>query len=314
MRNQDLKNRFLKEGDLAVSTQRTFMHILTKGARTEEDFNKDIYEFTPYECDQLLFSFSASSEGMVFVLISCFKQYFDFCKLNNLDNIDELNYFATITGLETVRKYVNPTVIENKYITYEQLLEIEGLCINEQDAVIPELLFIGIKGESAEDLLGLDISQIKKIEFKTEDGKWNTEYKIMMKDREIPISERTYDLIIDAYEQIEYLKGNGEYEGKSKKLNLESTSTRILKVASRGVDSELSYGTLQSRMIRIKEYFGNPYLTMTNIWVSGMIHLAKQIKEEKGELKKEDWVFVNKRFGYPEQYWSQTKLRLKHLI
>jgi hypothetical protein len=300
MKNEELKNRFLKEGNLLESTQKTFRYLFEKGGITEADYDKDIYEFTPYECDQLLYSFSARSEGMVFVILSCFKQYVDFCKLNNL-TADDFNYFSTISGLEVIRNYVDHTVLQNKYITYEQLIEIEELCINPQDSVIPELLWNGIKGERANELLNLDRSQIKV-------------NKIELDDREIPISDRTYNLIIDACEQDVYLKSNGDYEGKSDKLYMPKDCNYVVKASGSSGTGELSYSGLQVRLIKIKEYFGNPYLTLTNIWVSGMIHLAKTIKAEKGDIQKEDWIFINKRFGYPEKYWSQTKLRLSHLL
>lgn len=299
MLNQELKERFIKESDLVESTQKNFRYILKKGGTTEDEFNKDICEFTPYECDQLLFSFSARSESMVFVLVSCFRQYVDFCKSNNLTR-DDFNYFSTITGSENVRSYVDKTVSLKKYITYEELLEMEELCVNAQDAVIPELLFLGIKGEQAAEIRDLEISQIR-------------EDKIILPNREIPISDRSYNLILDAYNQRYFIKGNGETDAKSTKMSI-PPGNKILRSAGNKATAELGYPTFQLRIIRIKDYFGNPYLTATNIWMSGMIHLAKQIKLEKGELEKEDWIFLNKRFGYGEAYWSQSKLRISNYI
>jgi hypothetical protein len=236
---------------------------------------------------------------MVFVIVTCLKQYVDFCKTNNL-TVDNFNYFSTITGVETVGKYVDKTALENRYITYEQLIEMEDLCINPQDAVIPELLFNGVKGERAIEILELEKENIK-------------EDRIVLEDREIPISTRTYQLIMEAYEQKEYLKGNGDYDGYSPKMFLPDGSN-ILRSSGTVNHGKLGYQALAARVTRIKEYFGNPYINITNIWISGMIHLAKQIKEEKGDLTKEDWIKISKQFGYPEQHWSQTKLRIERLL
>jgi hypothetical protein len=60
------------------------------------------------------------------------------------------------------------------------------------------------------------------------------------------------------------------------------------------------------RVGRIKDYFGNPYLNIRNIWFSGILHSLSQLKKEKGELIKEDYVNVHKIYGYSGGYINKT--------
>jgi hypothetical protein len=300
MYNAEIKERFFEESGLVDSTIRMYRYILEKATSTEEELGKDVYEFTPYECDQLINSFARKSEGIIYVIITCLKQYVDFCKINNL-TADNFNYFSTLTGVETIKKYLDVTAVANKHISYEQLLELEGLCYNAQDAVIPELLFIGVKGEEAAELLELREECIFPD-------------KIVLPDREIAISERTYQLIKDAIDPNGiYHRGNGETDGRIKKLPL-SHSEYVLKPVGTKQKGQLTYAALQARVIKIKNYFDNPYLTPTNIWVSGQIHLAKQIMAEKGELTKEDYQYIGSIFGIDKSQWSQIKFKISGFI
>jgi hypothetical protein len=66
---------------------------------------------------------------------------------------------------------------------------------------------------------------------------------------------------------------------------------------------------LTARLNRIKLYWGNPYLTLTSIWYSGMLDMAKNIKAQKDALDREDWTLINERFGFYGN-WTVTKQRL----
>jgi hypothetical protein len=298
MYNEELKNRFLSQR--RPTTQKHLKYLLNRAELTEQVINKDIYEMSSSEVDSLIRSFSPKSRSTVDVIISAFRNYITWC-IEQGYVPDRINYFDTIGGKD-LEKYIDKMAAENKYITYEQLLEIENLCANAQDAAIPELPFIGIKGEEAAEMLNLKFSNVQRD-------------KIILPDREIPISDRTYELIMDAYNQTEYLRNNGNVSESARSTIMHlNTSDFILKSSGKNKVGALTYPALLMRMARIKDYFDNPYITINNLWVSGQINLAKQIKEEKGELTKDDYIEINKRFGYAEVYWSLTKQRIQDYI
>lgn len=64
-------------------------------------------------------------------------------------------------------------------------------------------------------------------------------------------------------------------------------------------------------MNRFKRWLGNPYLTYTSLRDSGMIQMAIDYYEEKGEVTREDYKYIYERFNYgamlPDGYWHIVK-------
>jgi hypothetical protein len=313
MYNAEIKQRFLDESNVISSTKKNYKYILEKADRTEKalgENGKDIYEMTPYECDQLIYSYPRKSEGVIFVLVSCLKRYFEFCKSINLVSAEDFNYFETLKGASDIQKYLDMTAIDKKYITVDELDEIQGLCANQQDAVIPELLFIGLGGDRASELLNLKVSDVKSSHIDKNGVKIPA--KIILENREISISERTYEIISDAVEQSVYLRGNGEADIQVMEFEM-NDSEYVLKPAGKTKVGQLGYPALLQRVNRIKKYFGNPYISPTGLKVSGQIYMAQQIKSEKGEVNKEDYIEIGKRFG-SNLAWNIIKSKIERYI
>ena len=54
-----------------------------------------------------------------------------------------------------------------------------------------------------------------------------------------------------------------------------------------------AYSLIKNRVDRLKKYLGD--ITLTKLYFSGQVHLAKQILKQKGKLEKEDWIYINKK-------------------
>jgi hypothetical protein len=124
------------------------------------------------------------------------------------------------------------------------------------------------------------------------------------------------DIIVNAMDETEYNKGNGDVsiQMKARYYNIHHTDY-VLRVAARDNGNEpIKPINLNSRINRIKAFWGNPYLTITSVWYSGMLDMAKYIKAEKGSIEKEDWIAINERFGFGINYWTVTKQRLMHML
>jgi hypothetical protein len=109
----------------------------------------------------------------------------------------------------------------------------------------------------------------------------------------IAITPRTYQVIDDAIEQTEYKKGNGETDAKVPALEI-NPSDFVLRVAGKTKSGQLSVQSYLARFNKIKSWLDNPYITPTNVRVSGQIHLAKEMKEASGEV---DYIEIAKRFS-----------------
>jgi hypothetical protein len=278
-----IKERFLNKYD--TGAKRFYWFILKKVSETEQILNKDIFLFSMEELDSCLCSLSNGSKQMVSSNASCLRQYIAFAIEEGYVR-DGINLLDTIIGKD-LNKYVDKNAAERKYITFEQLQEMQSQCINDQDLVIPELLFVGVKGENSNEIINLKVQDIIGIKTELGNGEYKINYKIILSNREIPITLRTYEIIQNAISQTDYYRGNGEDIGGAKTKTFPiNDSEYVVRTSGTKKNGTIGYNTLVARVNRIKAYFGNPYLNITNLWVSGMIHMAKGIKEEKGELTK----------------------------
>lgn len=297
--DQELKERFIIR-NTNKGTQKNYEFILRKAATSHEIIlKKGVYNFNMEELNSLIGSYSNRSIEMIASNVSCLRNYIAFAIQEGYTSTN-INLLDGIGGKKFLEQFLDKNAGDNKYITFKQLIELENQCLNPQDAVIPELLFVGVKGENYHELRNLKITDI-------------SEDEIILPDRIIPISARTYDLIKDAIEQVDYYRGNGEDLGmsKSKSFKIKKSEYVVRTGGSKKSESEINCNTLISRVNRIKYYFNNPYLNITNIWVSGVIHFAKEImKENNRDLEKEDYEKIGERFGYHPTHWTTIKTKI----
>jgi hypothetical protein len=90
----------------------------------------------------------------------------------------------------------------------------------------------------------------------------------------------------------------------------------VLRISARDKGNRpIKPSNVVARVNRMKSYWGNPYLTITSLWYSGMIHMAKtQIKEKGRDLTPQEWMDIHKVFNYPVQYWGKTRARYRSVL
>jgi len=305
--NEELKNKFLdeyKRPNKVVQTLIFYRYIFQIAYATEQQLEKDIYDFNDKELRSLIGSYKNGSLTAVQSVISVLKKYLDFCVSKGYIRT---NLLQDISGHDDYMQFVDKNVQKNKYITMEELEHMVSSCMNYQDAIIPAMLFYGFKGEDCSEIVNLKNEHVNK-----------TENKIYIEGRDqwFNIDDFLMDIIINAMDEREYNKSNGDdtVTMKSRYYNIHQTDY-VLRVAARDNGNEpIKPINLTSRINRIKTFFGNSYLTITSIWYSGMLDMAKDIKAEKGVVEKEDWININIRFGFDASYWSVTKQRLIHVL
>jgi len=298
--NQNIKIRFLNE--IRDGTKNFYEYVLSKAEKTEIILKKDVFEFNTTELDSLIKSYKNKSIQTVQSTVAVLKKYIDWA-------IKEGFVFSGINFLQPLEckdlyKYVNLIARDMRYVTREELLDIVDSCNNRQDSVPFALLFEGAKGENLEELRNLKVS----------DCNFKTNELILTKDsgekRSLIVSNRTMELINDAISEKEYYKNNGaETTAKSTMFPITETEY-VLRISGRNEVSTIKPASINARICRIGKWNGNDFITSTTIWFSGMIDMAKEIKNKNGKLVKNDYLEINRRFGYDEGYWFQTKVRV----
>ena len=295
MFNKELKSRFLDKH--IDNTARLYRYVLAKAEKMEIQLNKDVCEFVAEERDMLLYSYANKSKATVESVRSTLSKYVEFCIEEGLV-VDKINYFATI-GSADLDKYVDKSAMARKYIDLEDVLDMTNHCINLQDLLPIYLAFSGVLGEAASEIIDLEVTNLV-------DG------KIKLSDREIEIEPKIYTEIVNALDEDVYYLSNGESSSHSETRIINKTEYVVRPVGETKFE-KIVYSSLLQRVKRVKQYYNNPYLTLKNVWFSGMIHDLKQVKQTNGQLTNEDWTLVVKKFNYSGEI-SQLKYKLKDFV
>jgi hypothetical protein len=90
----------------------------------------------------------------------------------------------------------------------------------------------------------------------------------------------------------------------------------IFRVPGSNKYSKFTASLFVNRITHMQKWLNKPYLTISNLFFSGMIEYAKELKKKKGDkLEKKDYEFINKHFRYGDgQYWHKTKTMIEYYL
>ncbi len=312
--DNELKQEYLDNKPTATAESDSF--ILRDVDEYEGLIGKSIYNMTYYELKEMIvMQFKNSSKKTVMKNISILKTYVDFC-INQHVVLHGENRLAMFSS-EDIEEFINQQAFEGKYLSKEELRECQDLLYNEQDKLFLQLLFMGVRGRTTEDgtleeLINLrmcDVDKEKKMLRLTQnDGSF----------RFLEVDEYTIDLVVDAYEQEYYIENNGELTNnprlsEPRKSIINKVEDYVFRNTGKKKYEIFTSNLFTSRMRRIKIWLGLPFLSMTSVFMSGMIHDALEIYKKKGEVTKYDYIKICVKFNYglnnnfESQYWFLVK-------
>ena len=188
----DIINEFIKEYSRSrIISDTSLNSLLNRVTKIEKDKNKDIIAFSEQEILDMYKCFNLTSVNTLQNYNNYLKAYCDFVIYktnegnNNFSNINK----------DMLKTCINEDMRKNKYISYEQLQDIEAELLNFTDSAILECLWYGISGKELTDLTHLERSQVNKrrMEISFNDG------------RVIKIYQRLYDLLDKAFDEVDYM-------------------------------------------------------------------------------------------------------------
>ena len=312
----ELKHQYLDEKVTATGESDSF--ILRSVDEYEVAKGKPIYNMHRDELNGMIAKqFNNPSVGAVTKNVSIIRTYIDFC-INKNVVIHGENRLATFT-VEDAKNLVNQRALLKKFITREQKIEYQRILYNEQDKLILELPYVGGRGRTcdgctSEEIINLRMSDVD------EENKMITLTQNDRKTRELEVETSTIELIKDAYNQKIYVENNGEMSNnlrlsKPREITINRVEDYVLCVPSLKKFQKFTSNLITSRMSRMQKYLDSPYLTVSGIYMSGMVQLAIDIYKEKGEVDKDDYIDICFRFNYggdiPEKYWHILKAQFE---
>lgn len=306
-----LKESFIEDstGD-NENTIKTYIKTLSKCYKLENEWRKDLCEFSYDEISTLLGDLNAGTVSSLQTQHNIIKQYIQYAINEGYGNPLKINY-AEMFKIKDFKQYINKIKVDNRIITKEDLLDIiestDFYGGNAQDYCPLVLIFNGVWGKNLEELINL----------KREDIDENNSTLKLTKDngdeRTIKIDSEWIKYLIKASEETEYtiLKSIEAMKFQTRKL---INSPYVLK----GYRNEKAEAQLiRQRFMRIRKFWGNEYITPKSILYSGMIHYAKKYKE-KHKLKKlqtTSYKNISKRFGVnPNNWHTTTKRNIKKYV
>lgn len=275
--NPDVKERFLDTiSNPVVKTFSTFP--LRKAKKTEEIYNKDLYEMTESQLREAISDFTCTSLQAVMNYVTKIEEYIDWTieqgyrksNLNPLSAIDDKTEWSK--GLVAQSR--------NYYFTREDIIDLMDQLANDTDKAVLLALFEGIKGKGFSEILNLRAKDITEkdgrywVKLKEDDGE----------ERTIQISKLLADTLEDAADQKEYISKNGQSSGdhRHETTPFDLDSPYIFKKTNRGKQGgELTFTFVNRKFVMFKEVFGLDHLKSKHITDSGILHMADQIAEDE---------------------------------
>lgn len=313
-RDNELKQEYLSTKPTTTAKANTF--VLRLADEYENLINKSIYNMNYSELyEMLLVRFKNSSVRTIIKNVSILKKYIDFCLDKKVVEHGE-NRLSVFTR-EEAKRIVHKQAMLNKYISREKLREYQNILYNEQDQLLIELPFIGVRGRTVENGTLEEIINLTMPTKKDEENNILTLVQNNGKSRRLDVKTSTMALIRNTYEQEVYVENNSQETNnvrlsfQPRKIQINKVENYVLRVPGKNKYEKFTPNLLNSRMKRIQKYLDNPYLSFTSLYQSGMIQLAVDKYKENGVVTKEDYIEICIRFNYgsgnPEKYWFEVK-------
>ena len=286
--NEEIKMDFLKGYE--EDTAKTYQYALVKAADTERLFEKDLYDFSLADIRKVMFDINPNTINHAISIGSIFKTYINWAIENGyrMSNINPLD----LVQPSWYEQFIDKT--KKLYISEEELDYIISNLVNAQDAVILQLLFLGVRGYKSSEILNLkkdDIDWENGILHLRDDRKGERELVLPEESR-----EKILRLLRQALNETEYQKRNGESKALNPILKL-IESDHVVRNAVTRTEGSADEHLVYRRITTIKEIFNFPFINPINIERSGMIKLAKDIYLRDGKLENEQLKEVAKYFN-----------------
>ena len=281
-----------------------YIKLFEKARRQERYLKKDLYDFNTAEVKLLLGLYRTTD---IYTLINMSNYIFKY-KLYAY-NHKYTTIIPSKLNEEDLKKCLDMLKINNKYLTYEEYLQLLDNIVNAQDKAIIVLCWVGIVGKELRDLLGLKITDIDFInnEINFIDCE-NNERFIKLEEFETKILKEAINQ--DLYQVVKLdednmIVGNAVLTEEEREKELEKKELKgwgtiypnqyVLRKIGKYEDVDLqegnpfSYAGLRNRFYAVKKMSLESAISFKSIYDSGIVYriLRGKIDYTKSRILKE---------------------------
>lgn len=311
--DNDLKYEYLNSKP--TNTAQTEMFVLRSADEYEKLINKEIYNMTYLELREMLaMQYKNSSIAVIIKNISILRGYIEFC-INKKVVAHGENRMEVFT-IDEAESLVHQQAIENKFITREKLREYQSILYNEQDKLLIELPFIGVRGRTVKGGTFEEIINLTMPNMSDEENNMLTLTQNNGKHRMFKVETSTMALVRSVYEQEVYVENNGEPTNNiripyPKEFKINKLGNYIFRIPGKNKLTKFATSTFYSRLRNFKIWLNNPYISYTSLYHAGMTQAAMDIYKENGVVTAEDFKNICIRYNYGaghlDRYWFSVK-------
>lgn len=308
--DNELKQEYLS--NKPPSTAKSTAFVLRIIDNYESLVGKSVYNLSINETFEMFTTFRNSSRKSGNRNKSILKTYIDFyIAKRNVSHVENKAKYIDI------KDFVHREVMLKKHPSKEEIKQYTDKLYNEQDQLLLWLPFIGVRGRT------VDEGALEEIINLTIDDVFPDKHRLILRQNEgqkrelNDVDDVIFDLIKKTYEQQYYVENNGKITNNPKIPdprrmiinNGGKFSKYVFRTPGKNKYEKFSTTLLNSRMKMIQKMIDNSYITYTSLFEAGMIQMAMNIYEEKGQLTKQDYIDICDRFNYGEdgQYWFNIK-------
>ena len=289
MFNQEFKQEFVKRRERKNALPKNQLNRLFKKAeKFEEEYNKDVCNFTEEQILDMYKSFGLTSYESILSMNSQFSIYAQYCMEHNLVT-DGQNHYYNVTQ-DQMYECINKNIIKQKIITREQIIKWNGTVRNASDYFVILALFEGLSGQDYKEITRLSINDIDK----------DKRIVHTCLGRDIPISAELLSVAIESNDTLVYY-------GLKKIIPLVDNGLIIKDAVQKRatIDDEYRNGRiLYTRLKRtLNELTGTANINGKDIIVSGQLYFileyckANNIEPKDFIYNKETRMKLDKRFN-----------------
>ena len=299
-----MKEGFIKDYLRSRVVARTSLYSLFRKTEPfEGQKKKDCSQFNKDEVLSMYSDFKAKSIYVLLNYNTILKAYCAWRRYYHKETVTESYESITIELLK-------PCVPEdsNKFLSREEMTEIEDQLYNWTDKAILECLWEGISGPSMNDLVRINREMVdvgEKVLYFS-DG------------RVIHLTDRLNEFLMRAFDETEYM-----CYGSTLRVKKLIGAGRLYKERdnAHATDSDdRNFRWVYRKVQNFRDHVGIPGLTMKNIHISGMYHYLCEGMQEAGLdlksfLKSEDGYELAKKYGFhSESYVDNLTHRFKDFV
>ena len=263
----------------------------------ERSLNKDAAEWTSAEIINYFKLISVPSLRSILQRHSQLRAYARWCGEHFLLK-DNQNHYDEVDA-DILQLCVNNVMTDESILTKDKIKELIKDLLNVRDQCLIYALFEGIMGKKLSELASLNVNQIEG-------------NKLHLAERTIEISDEFIDLMRESSEEYSYYT----YGEMCMKKPFKANDERVFKMTNTAREKATTEDTerqrLYNNLMRIKDFVGNPAISIQSLHESGRIDMIKQLRAKAPGMPVRDVINANREIienKYGKMYGNTNYLR-----